>query len=111
MADRVGFSDYFAIDIDEIPQSVLKKQGGRKALSEMGFEYKSSYFFTHVLIKKSQKKEFIQQFTPKEGASKGPEYNSGILPFIENKWNIDNACENSNSLTRMIGRITTLINS
>src|ERR1035437_1394602 len=111
MADRKGFSEYFGIDIDEIPQSVPKKQGGRKALKEMDFHYKSSMFLTHELIKKSKKKELILQLTPKVGASKGPEYNSGILPFIEKKWSINEACINSDSLSRMIGRITTLVNS
>ena len=53
MADRVGFSEYLGVDIDEIPQSAQKRQGGRKAVTEMDFRYKSSMFLTHELIKKS----------------------------------------------------------
>ena len=74
----------------------------------MNFAYKSSMFLTHDLIKKSGKSEFIQQFTPKTGAAKGPEYNSCILPFIEKKWNIESARTNSDSLNRMIIRINAL---
>ena len=109
MADRVGFSEYFAIDVDEMPVSCQTKQGGRTVLTEMDFRYKSSMYLTHDLIKKSRKKEFIKQLTPREGASKGPEYNSVILPFIENKWNIDDALTNSDSLERMIFRINALV--
>jgi len=105
MADREGFADYFKINLKEIPVACLKKQGGGKALTEMNFSVKSSWFLTHELIKKSRSSEFIQQLTPKPNASKGPEYNPCILPFIENKWNIDNACKNSDSLNRMITRI------
>lgn len=71
----------------------------------MDFNYKSSRFLTHELIKKSKKHELVKQLTPKEGAAKGPEYNSGILPFIDKKWNIEEACKNSDSLCRMVTRI------
>jgi len=60
------------------------------------------------LIKKSKNSEYIQQLTPKKNASKGPEYNSCMLPFIQNAWNIDNARQNSDSLNRMILRIEEL---
>jgi hypothetical protein len=109
MADREGFAEYFQIKIDDMPSSRQTKQGGRKAVIEMDFSYKSSMYLTHELIKKSKKSEFIQQLTPKKGAAKGPEYNSCILPFIQNKWNIDCACKNSDSLCRMIDRIKKLI--
>lgn len=105
MADREGFADYAGVDIDSIPLAAQKKQGGRKKLTEMDFDYKSSRFLTHELIKKSKKHELVKQLTPKEGATKGPEYNTGILPFIDKKWNIEEACKNSDSLGRMVNRI------
>lgn len=109
MADRNGFADFIGVDIEYIPHSKLKKQGGPRALIEMDFNYKSSRFLTHELILKSKKLELIKQLSPKEGATKGPEYNSCILPFINNIWNIDDACKNSDSLTRMVNRIRILI--
>ncbi|MCL1942941.1 MAG: hypothetical protein FWF54_05260 [Candidatus Azobacteroides sp.] len=75
----------------------------------MCFKYKSSRYLTHELIKKIKKPEYIQQFTPRKGAAKGPEYNSCMLPFIKNQWNIENAMENSDSLSRMIFRIKNLL--
>jgi len=63
------------------------------------------------LIKKSKNSEFVQQLTPKKNASKGPEYNYCILPFIQNAWDIDNARKNSDSLDRMIIRIDNLVNN
>jgi len=110
MADRDGFSKYFYVDIADIPFPIAQKQGGPKALIEMDFKYKSSMFLTHELIRKSKKKELLQQLMPKVGAVKGPEYNSVILPFIENYWDISQARKNADSLNRMICRIERLFN-
>jgi len=109
MADRKGFATYFKIKIDDMPSVHQTKQGGRKALTEMNFTYKSSMYLTHELIKKSKNSEYVQQLTPKKNAAKGPEYNSCMLPFIQNAWNIDDARQNSDSLNRMILRIETLL--
>jgi hypothetical protein len=109
MADREGFANYFKIILEDMPTAHKTKQGGRKILTEMNFSYKSSMFLTHELIKKSKHSEFIQQLTPKKGAAKGPEYNSCMLPFIQNIWNIDNARQNTDSLNRMIVRLQNLI--
>jgi len=109
MADRKGFASYFKIKTEDMPTAQQTKQGGRKALTEMNFAYKSSMFLTHELIKKSKNLEYIQQLTPKKNAAKGPEYNSCMLPFIHNAWNMDDARLNSDSLNRMILRIETLI--
>lgn len=108
MADRRGFANYFSIDINLIPLSHRTKQGGRTELTEMNFSYKSSMYFTHELAKRSTNSIFVKQFIPKQGAAKGPEYNSAMLPFIQNIWNIDSAKENSDSLNRMISRINEL---
>jgi len=109
MADRKGFATYFKIKMEDMPFAHQTKQGGRKALTEMNFAYKSSRYLTHELIQKSKSSEFIQQLAPKNKASKGPEYNSCMLPFIQYAWNIDDARENSDSLNRMILRIENLL--
>ena len=108
MADREGFADYFKIKLADMPSTHQNKQGGMRVLTEMNFAYKSSMYLTHELIKKSKSSEFIQQLAPKKNASKGAEYNSCMLPFIENTWNIENARQNSDSLSRMILRIQKL---
>jgi hypothetical protein len=111
MADREGFANYFKIKLDNIPSSHQTRQGGRKALTEMNFEYKSSFYLTHTLIEKSRNSAFVQQLRPKKGATKGPEYNSCMLPFIENTWDINNARQNTDSLNRMVVRLQNLINT
>jgi hypothetical protein len=111
MADREGFADYFKIILEDMPTTHQTKQGGRKILTEMNFAYKSSMFLTHELIKKSKHPEFIRQLTPKKGAAKGPEYNSCMLPFIQNIWNIDSARQNADSLNRMIVRLQNLFDT
>ena len=109
MADREGFSSYFKIKLEDMPSTHQTKQGGRKLLTEMNFAYKSSMYLTHKLIQKSRSSEYKQQLIPKKGAAKGPEYNSCMLPFIQNAWNIDNACQHSDSLTRMIMKVKKLL--
>ena len=108
MADRKGFASYFRIKTEDMPFARQTKQGGKKLLTEMYFNYKSSMYLTHELIKKSKNSEYIQQLTPKKNAAKGPEYNSCMLPFIQNAWNIDDARQNSDSLNRMILRVEDL---
>jgi len=109
MADIKGFANYFKIKEEDMPSVYQTKQGGRKALTEMNFTYKSSMYLTHELIQNSKNSEYIQQLAPKKNAAKGPEYNACMLPFILNAWNIDNARQNSDSLNRMIIRIENLL--
>ncbi len=109
MADREGFSKYFSIDIKYLPIPVGKKQGGRNTVMEMDFTYKSSMFLTHELLKRCQNKEIVRKLSPKPGATKGPEYNSGMLPFIQDYWDISRARQNTDSLERMIRRIEALL--
>ena len=108
MADRQGFAEYFRLDESYIPNARLTRQGGRIERKEMDFRYKSSLFFGREIICNSSSKELIDQLTPKNGAKKGPEYNSVMLPFISEKWNIESACLNSDSLQRMVSRIRNL---
>lgn len=108
MADRQGFSEYFEIDEKLIPHSQKIRLGGRKETREMVFPYKASLYFSMRMISLSRNNILIKQLTPKKGASKGPEYNSVMVPFIYSKWNIDLARNNSDSLNRMINRIEAL---
>ena len=109
MADRLGFSKYFCVDINAIPLPFQTKQGGRNYCTEMNFSCKSSFDFTHRILQTCTNEAIKSQLQPKNGAAKGPEYNSIVTPFISEKWNIDVARKNSNSLDRMIRRIISLI--
>ena len=109
MADRDGFAKYISVDVDQLPCAGLQKQGGAKACMEMQFSCKSSYFLTHILIRESSDQTLKKQLMAKGKASKGREYNTAILPFINECWDIESAMRNSDSLCRMVGRIKALL--
>ncbi|EHB91863.1 hypothetical protein HMPREF9450_01912 [Alistipes indistinctus YIT 12060] len=109
MADRVGFANYFCVDIDAIPMPFPTKQGGRNYCTEMNFGIKSSYDFTHRILQTCSNSTIKNQLLPRKGAAKGPEYNPVVIPFVSSKWDINAARQNSNSLDRMINRILLLL--
>ena len=109
MADREGFAKYISVDVGRLPSAGLQKQGGSKACMEMQFSCNSFYFLTHILIRESSDRTLKKQLMAEGKASKGPEYNTAILPFIDECWNIELAMKDSESLCRMVGRIKALL--
>lgn len=104
MADRKGFAEFLKIKSELIPMSeqIDKK---KVYINELNFPYKPSLYLMTELVSKSKDADIKQKLTPKFKAKKGPEYNSTIVPFIKNKWNIDEAMKNSYSLRKAIERI------
>lgn len=109
MADRKGFAKYLKIEETAIPNSIMKKMGGMKAVREMDFQVKSSWQLTHVIASSSKDAELRAQIVAQGKATKGKEYNTAILPFISNDWDIAEAMNNSDSLCRMINRLQALV--
>jgi len=109
MADREGFAQYFGIPIEAIPLAKLQKMGGMKSVNEMDFSIKSSMDLTHRIALLSSKSEIKSQIAVQGNACKGREYNSAMLPFIRDKWNVVSAMNNSDSLTRMVHRLQELV--
>ena len=107
MADTKGFSKYFGIPIGSMPQFVMQKMQGRKLLSEISLNVKSSWQLTHVLAPLSSKQDIKSQISvpPTEKTCKGKEYNTVLVPFIDSIWNPEVARQVSDSLNRMILRI------
>lgn len=108
MADRDGFASYLSVPVNQIPSSKLQKLGGMKPVNEMDFSCKSSYQLTHVIAPESSDSNLKQQISVTGVAAKGKEYNSAILPFIKDKWDITVAMQNSDSLSRMVNRLKDL---
>ena len=104
MADKENFISYFGVK-DMIPEVRLCKMYGKNARREILFDYKPSLYMMKEVIPTSGKSAFVAQLKPKEGAKKGPEYNTAMLPFILNVWNPENARKRSYSLDRMITRL------
>lgn len=103
MADREGFSKWLEIDIELVPTP--KVIDSKTGALEIIFPIKPSLFMMMNLASTSKNNELRENLTPITGAKKGPAYNSSILPFIKNKWNIENAAKNSYSLTKAIMRL------
>ena len=108
-ADKVGFSKYLKVNLDKFPIAKESTFGGSKKRIEVDTPCKTSYHLTHILMKESsdavkKKQILVEGF----GSCKGKEYNSAILPFIRNVWNIESARKNSYSLNGMIQRVQEL---
>lgn len=108
MADREGFAKYFSIPMDSMPHATMQKMGGMKKVQEMSFACKSSFDLTHRLALLSTSSNVREQIAVRGTACKGKEYNTAILPFIKESWDIDAAIQNSDSLHRMIKRLQLL---
>lgn len=109
LADRIGFSRYFGVEVGLIPEASQIRMQGRVAKTEIDCGYKTSLYFVKEILPHSRNKTLIEQLTPQPGAIKGREYNSVMTPFIRDHWDIDAAMENSDSLKRMVNRILRLI--
>lgn len=107
MADRENFAAFMQVDVDLIPQSHLDRRGGHKALVETDYGMKASFYLTHKIAVKSVDSELKAKMAATGTRCKGPEYNSGLQPFID-IWNINIAAQNSDSLSRMIRRLVAL---
>ena len=103
MADREGFSRYFEVPLDLIPNPIVRSRL-KPHIYEMNFPFKSSFYLMTRIIPHSRSKTIRENLLPKSGAKKGILYNSTIVPFIQNHWNIDSATRNSYSLRSTITR-------
>lgn len=104
MADKSGFSRFLGIKESAIP--ALKQVDRRNPANvELQFKYKPSLYLMRELAVKSNNKLLSEQLKPRKGAKKGPEYNTALIPFIQNNWDIDSATKNSYSLRKAIKRI------
>ncbi len=103
MSDRKGFSKWINANIDLIPDKKVIDR--RKNIFEIIFPYKPSLYLMKEIASQSKNNEIKEGLVPREGAKKGPTYNSTLLPFIEKHWDINNAASYSYSLTKTIERI------
>ena len=110
MADTKGFANYFSIPVKDMPSFVPQKMQGRKALSEICLKVKSSWYLTHKLAHLSTNSVIKDQISVpvSDLACKGKEYNSAIVPFVRKVWTPEKARQLSDSLNRMIVRISNL---
>lgn len=103
MADRLGFSKWLSVDINLIPEPKFIDK--KKGIFELILPMKPSLYMMLKIASQSKNEKLKEQLMPKKGASKGPGYNTAMIPFIEAKWNVENAASNSYSLTKAIERL------
>ena len=104
LADRPGFATFLGIDINNIPEPTPLRPREPHNL-EIRLRYKTSLFMMRELAAISPKAELKRQLTPLDNTSKSSEYNSAILPFIDQHWNVHTAVQNSYSLKKMVQRL------
>ncbi len=108
LADREGFAKYLQIPLSCIPLfEAEKKRFAEKG--EIATPYKSSLFIMKELAPLSKDKKLRIQFEVNGTAQKSKEYNSAMMPFVEQHWNIDNALINSYTLRKAIERLRTVV--
>lgn len=104
LADRGGFAHFLGIDADLIPEASAQRP--REPLNlEIRLRYKTSLFLMRELAAHSTKAELKRQLTPLDLRSKSGEYNTALLPFIDQHWDVQAAVQNSSSLQRMVRRL------
>lgn len=90
LADREGFAKYMGIDHNLVPMNTDSIPYPKQCLINMA--------------RKSRNKHLRTGIVPKDGstATQGPYYNSCLIPFVQQSWDLDNACKHSNSLLRAV---------
>lgn len=104
LADRTGFAAFLGIDASLIPKPSPSRAREPQNL-EIRPKYKTSLFMMRELASNSSKPELKRQLTPLDQTSKSSEYNSALLPFIDQHWNVQTAIANSYSLQKMVRRL------
>ena len=108
-ADRAGLANYLKVEEEKMPVAKEAKFGGPRLRMEMDTPCKTSFHLTHILMKESKDETKRAQILVEGTAKcKGKEYNSALIPFIQDVWNVEAARKHSYSLDRMIRRIQDL---
>lgn len=109
-ADKEGLSSYLGVPSASIPDSSLQRMGGPRERLEVEVNLKTSMHLTKTLVLESSKEELKNQILSPDGRCKGKEYNSAMVPFIEEYWSPERARLGSYSLDGTIRRIILLNN-
>lgn len=103
MADREGFAKWVGVSRRLIPETTLRDV--HKNIFELPFPYKPSLYMMRELAAHSRKTPIRDGLTPRLGAKKGPAYNATLTPFISDIWDVENAVQNSYSLSKAVQRL------
>ncbi len=104
LADRTGMAEYFGIPIDMIPS----KHRVDKEISDH-IPYKTSLYILTEIAPLSKSVSIRNALSFERPGKKPSTYNSIWGKYIDEIWNIDEACVNSDSLTGAIKRIRRML--
>ncbi|MGL4944195.1 MAG: hypothetical protein ACRC46_13520 [Thermoguttaceae bacterium] len=96
LADREGFSDYFAIPINSLDRNPDSIVDPKRRLQDL-------------VRNKSKAKRRFAKMLPSANASIGPEYNRHLCLFVQETWEPLRAEENSPSLKRTMNKLRDLV--
>ena len=99
LADAEGFSSWALIPKSKIPRTPDEESHIKERLVHMFRKYSNSNFTTDILPSCKSK-----------SARVGMGYNSRLIEFVDNYWNIENAILNSVSLRKSIDELKFLTN-
>lgn len=108
MADSKSFAKYLGVPLSVIPKPLNKRPRRNDQDIELQFPYKPSMYLIREIANRSSKDTIKKGLASPDGFSKGPLYNSIIVPFIFEIWNPIEASCNSYSLRRTIERLKSL---
>lgn len=104
MADREGLADYFKIPVGKIPE---KKRSDPEISHNM--PYKTSLFILTEIAPLSEVSSIREALAFERPGKKPSTYNSVWGRYIDEIWNIDAACKNSESLKKAVIRIKKML--
>jgi len=97
LADAEGISSYLGVSQSIVPGNADNIEDPKLTIIE--------------LAKRSKNRQLRLGIVPVTGSSAhvGPDYNGLLSIFVKTTWNIDRACNNSNSLCRAVKAITSFV--
>lgn len=98
LADKKGIAAFLGIKQADIPKHAIDD-------GVIKLDYKTSLYIMRELVPKSRKQIIKDNMTMKERARKPSTYNNLWPNYIARDWDIEEATNNSNSLSRAVRRI------
>lgn len=92
LADRTGLAGFLGLAEHRLPREPEAEADAKRAL---------------INVARRGRKRVAREIVPEPGSivSIGPLYNSHLVKFVQDHWNIEAAAENAQSLARTVGRL------
>jgi hypothetical protein len=92
MAHRAAFAKFFSVSLERLPQDMDNIPDPKQFLIN--------------LVRRSRSKRLRTDIVPAVGSTAkiGPDYNNHLMRFVQEKWDVSEAVEHSESLRRAVSR-------